>query len=543
MERKSFKNNGKYLHIPMHDALPKEFNYIRIYDGDELVKEFHMGIAMPESGRNCDFYSALYIGGFKSDTVTLECDEDVPSGLFDGIIAGDEPEKEPELYPNLYNEPFRQKFHFSPRRGWLNDPNGLFYKDGVFNMYYQHNPLSSRHGGVNVSWGHATTEDGVHFKEHHVAITPRNSRCHIASGSAVVDADNIAKKGNGAVLAAYTALQSLQFNDRPPVTQADGQILMYSTDNGMNFEYFENYPIIPVPDNEYWRDPKILIVDGKLCLIVYEQHDGKNVASFYTSDDGQKWECVSRSDNLYECPDLFEIKVTDSDEKLWVLYGGNGRYSVGKFENFVFTAIEDGCYLDYGETVYAGQTFNNHPSEDKRYHIAWSQENGEYCSGITVGYSYIFGKPFAQAMSLMCELTLHKTHAGYRLFRKPHENIKKLRNQTENTQILNAMHLDSPAEYEFTMPIDKDFELYVGGCGFRYDCKTRKISSTGEREYVLTSDEIKIRMFVDTRSVEMFISDEISLTFFVAEENRTTEFKGISYIESVKHTLSSIWEK
>jgi fructan beta-fructosidase len=235
MCEKTFRNDKRFLHIPICDEHPRNYQYIKIYDGARIAGEFHIGIAYGD--KPTDFFVALNLGNYGSPSVTLVCESDI-AGIFDGIVGGGNPEEEKELYPNLYSEPTRQQIHFSPKRGWLNDPNGLFIKDGKFHLYFQHNPFGSRHGGVNVSWGHATSDDGVHFTEYPDAIMPHSSRCLVASGSAIVDKNNSFGKGEGAVIAAYTALQARQYG-RTPVTQNEGQMLLYSIDDGKTFTPLE----------------------------------------------------------------------------------------------------------------------------------------------------------------------------------------------------------------------------------------------------------------------------------------------------------------
>ena len=194
-------------------------------------------------------------------------------------------ENEPDLYPDLYHEPTRQQIHFSPRRGWMNDPNGLLCTSEGYNIHFQHNPFGPQHGCANVSWGRAVSGDGVHFKEYPDAIMPYSTRCHVASGSAVLDRYNMSGFGADTIIAAYTALQSIQFQGRPPVHN-EGQHLLYSRDGGKTYQYFPWSPIIPVPEGEEWRDPKIVQVDEKtLCILVYETFEGKDCVSFYISHD------------------------------------------------------------------------------------------------------------------------------------------------------------------------------------------------------------------------------------------------------------------
>ena len=542
MAKRIFSNDKKYIHIPVHDEHPNNHRYIRIYDGDTLAHEFHIGVA--HSGKTRDFYVPLYLGNYQNEAITLVCDDEVPEDFFDGFQTGDAPQKETGLYPDLYREPTRQQIHFSPARGWMNDPNGLFFKDGKFNAYFQHNPFASRHGGVNVSWGHAVSEDGVHFTEYPDAIMPYNSKCSVASGSAFVDVNNLLGKGKGTVIAAYTALQALQYRGRPRVTQNEGQMLLYSLDDGMTFKRFENNPFLSVPDGEYWRDPKILEVNGSLVAIVYEPVGDERSTSVYASKDGKAWSLVSKGEKFHECPDFFEMEVFDGNEKLYVMYGGHGQYSVGRFENFKFIPVEQGGFLDYGdvESVYAGQTFSNYPDPKVRYHTAWLKENGMCCF---IADGYVFdGSGFHSSLSLLCKLTLRKTDKGYRIFKEPHENLKILRRTPQTIVLVGTCFLQTPAEYCFTLEGDKPVNFTVGKEGFTYTPATRKIVATSGKSYELCLDGApSFRLFADTRSLEFFINGEISLTYFATPDTQPLVISDGVKVQAVKYPLDSIWKK
>lgn len=370
---------------------------------------------------------------------------------------------------------------------------------------------------------------------------PYSSRCLVASGSCVVDEENISGKGKGTILAAYTALQSAQYKNRPGVSQNEGQMILYSLDEGMNFKYFENNPAVSVPDTMQWRDPKIFIIDKKVCMVVYETFEGSDCASFYTSDNCRDWEFVSRSMDLYECPDLFPLTISDTGETLWVLYGAEGKYRIGTFKNFEFKTIESGLYIDYGTTVYAGQTFNNYPDDTFRYHLAWMRDKGEWCMN-TDPASYT-GRSFNQSMSLMCKLSLHKTKYGYRLFRNVSEDIKMLRTDKSETQIVSGDTLSVPAEYIFKLNTDNEVTFRINEQGFTYNPKTRSIVTTGNKEYTLCTDEVpEFRMFSDRRSIEFFVSGEISMSFCAEPETDIFTMEGVDKIDTIKYNLESIWK-
>ena len=508
------------LHFPIADT--EALFYVRIIaslDGEvtEEIGEFRIGL----TGGRADFYCPFDVKRYHANEITFIAEEDnAPADLFDGILAGGSPDKHPELYPDPYREKYRQQLHFSPFRGWMNDPNGLVYRDGRFHMCFQHNPFGQNHGGVNVSWGMAVSEDGVHFREYPDAIMPHTPRTHIASGSAIVDAHNVSGFGAGTVLAVYTALASASFSGRP-ANITEGQILNYSLDGGYSFHPFPDQPIIPVPVGEYWRDPKIFETDaGVLCIAVYETWEGKNCVSFYRSTDCRNWEFVSRTMDLYECPDLFRLNVRETGEKLWILYGANGMYRIGRFENFAFTQTVESMYIDYGDVVYAGQTWNCTPGEDERYYTAWIRD-GQFAWDYDP--NAVNGVGFAQSMAAASVFTLHRTSKGYRLFRAPVEALKTLRKEATKKTVCSPAAVCGPTEFEFFFDTDRDLSVNVNGQGFSYDAGSRELRFTSGKSCILTTTEknASVRVLLDTRSAEFYIAGEVTATYAVYEEKKT----------------------
>lgn len=540
MSERSFCTEYDYLHIPVKGGNPEDAYYIDVFADGEWKNEFL--IAVQPLGEPFDFYVALDMKRYNCKTVTLICrEENAPENLFESIIPGGKIKDEVTLYPDLYKEEIRQQIHFSPARGWMNDPNGLFYKDGIFHTYFQHNPFGNHNDCTNVSWGHAISRDGVHFEEINDAIMPRNSRLSVASGSAIIDTYNMSGFGNDTILAAYTDLFSIQYHGRPPVTSGGAQNLMYSTDGGMTFSYFENNPIIPVPDNEKWRDPKILQIDeNTLCIAVFEIYDGKYFVSFYKSSDCRNWEFCSREADLCECPDLFKITVCETGEEKWVLYGGDGIYKIGNFEDFRFITDGGSGRVDYGDCVYAGQTFNNFDDAGKRLHLAWMRDydHAWYYSEDDVNKR--FG--FSQSMSFMTELLLHKTKNGYTLFRKPVEAVKELRKEKETIRLSEEVSLPVPSEVVLKFNADDNAEVKVCGAGFLYNGKMRKFTISSGYEYELCSaeKEVTVRIFTDTRTVEFFVEDEMSMSFFVKDREKFLCVKSQTETANL-YRLESIW--
>ncbi len=530
MKEKIFnlENNGDVLHLPV--SLEGEKYYVKVYEDDVCVTELHIALS-----KDFDAYFPFYTYTETAKTIKLTVErEDFDELAFDKVVVGGNPLEREDLYPNLYKEEYRQKVHFSPLRGWMNDPNGLVYKNGEFHFFFQHNPFGRRHGGVNVSWGRAISKDGVHFKEYPDAIRPTNYKNSIASGSAILDENNVLGYGKDTIICAFTDFYTEVFEGREK-GDTKGQYIGYSTDNGKTFTRLTKDPVILSAPNEHWRDPKILTLDdGTFVIAVHELFEKKNCVSFYASKNLIDWEFKSRTMDLYECPDFFRLKVQNTNEKKWVLYGGNGAYRVGDFIDYKFVPENQEIFyvdmaLDY---PYAGQTFNSYPSEDFRYYVAWARESEP---------DLIIKPAFSQSATLITKLTLRKTQKGYAIFREPIESFSSLRVGKGKKFSATDYKLNIPSDTLVYLDADKDYTLTVNGHGFKYNPKTKRVNFSGGKHTDLTKDcdKIPVRIIVDARSVEYFFNGEATASYIFGGEKFFTcskKVKGITY------KLKSIWE-
>ena len=259
---------------------------------------------------------------------------------------------------------YRPVFHHTPVYGWMNDANGLFYKDGVYNLYFQYNPYGSKWG--NMHWGHAVSKDMIHWKQVQPAIA-RDTMGHIFSGSSVVDVNNTAGYGKGAVVAFYTS-----------ASQENGQIqcMAYSMDNGMTFTKYEDNPILtPFDGLANFRDPKVFWYAPKKAWYMIVSADKE--MRFYKSHNLKDWTYISAfgkgygaQPNQFECPDFFPLKLKGKEKWVMIvnvnpgcLFGGSAtEYFVGDFDGKTFKcddAPEVAKFLDYGKDHYAMVTFSN----------------------------------------------------------------------------------------------------------------------------------------------------------------------------------------
>lgn len=282
---------------------------------------------------------------------------------------------------------YRPLFHHTPAYGWMNDPNGMFYKDGEWHLYFQCNPYGSK--WQNMSWGHSVSKDLIHWRYEPVAIRP-NGLGSIFSGSSVIDHDNTCGFGNDAVIALYTSASTSQM-----------QSLAYSNDGGSTFKTYKANPIITLETEA--RDPNMFWNDATKEWNLVLAHALEHEILLFTSPNLKDWTLTSRfgknigcQDGVWECPDLFELPVQGTDLKKWVLivninpggpFGGSAtQYFIGDFDGKTFTADTDSegviptKWLDFGKDHYATVSWSNAP-DGRRVVIGW-MSNWQYAAEV-----------------------------------------------------------------------------------------------------------------------------------------------------------------
>ncbi len=313
-----------------------------------------------------------------------------------------------------YDQPLRPQFHFSSRRNWHNDPNGLVYLDGEYHLYFQHNPLGVQWG--NMSWGHAVSPDLVHWTQLPHAILPYDGGT-IYSGTAAVDRRDtlgVAVDGAPVLLAAYTFA-------REPF----GQALAWSTDRGRSFTLVdEGRPVVPNQGYDPGeRDPKLLwhAPSQRWVMVLWGQRGEPGRVLFLQSQDLRRWEVVGRFDRdwVFECMDLVELPdPREPGRTRWLIYDASFDYEVGDFDGRSFTS--DGVVRqgDLGPNYYAAQTWSDAP-DGRRTILGWMYGPGApFVEG---------GMPFNQQMSFPADLALEEApDGGLRLLRWPVAEIEGL---------------------------------------------------------------------------------------------------------------------
>lgn len=352
-------------------------------------------------------------------------------------IAANEISAEEQLY--------RPNFHFTPKANWMNDPNGMFYLNGTYHLYYQYYPDGNVWGPMH--WGHATSTNMIAWEEQPIAIYPDDLGL-IFSGSAVVDVNNTSgfgKDGIVPIVAMYTYhnMKGEQAGELDFQTQA----IAYSLDEGMTWVKYDKNPVIPNSGIKDFRDPKV-IWDADHSKWIMTLAAGDKVL-FYSSLNLRDWILESsfgaafgQHDGMWECPDLFPIKVSGQDETKWVLLvsinpaapnGGSGtQYFVGDFDGQKFTLDTDfkqqlqqdsAVWLDYGRDNYAGVTWSNIPKKDgRKLFIGW-MSNWEYARDVPT-------ETWRSAMTIPRELKLKKNEKEFVLSSAPVTELSKYVSKT-----------------------------------------------------------------------------------------------------------------
>lgn len=376
----SENQSKKYLLLPVQESA--EVSNIKVIGGSRQLKTLNVRLA----NNHIDYYVPLCLQEF-DDEKGLMLDVHV-NGTYrtDGGISTFSCWKNmsfSDTFDMKNREQYRPVYHHTPAYGWMNDPNGMFYKDGVWNLYFQHNPYGSQ--WENMTWGHSTSTDLVHWKFQGDPVQP-DALGTVFSGSAVVDKENTSGFGKGAVIALYTS-----------AGESQTQSMVYSTDNGKTFTKYEGNPVITsnVPD---FRDPHMFWnedIKKWNMILAAGQH-----MEIYSSDNLKDWKLESSFGETYgnhggvwECPDLMKMKVRGTNKEKWMLicninpggpFGGSAtQYFIGDFDGHKFTCEskpEVTKWMDYGKDHYATVTFDNAP-DGRRVAIAW-MSNWQYANQV-----------------------------------------------------------------------------------------------------------------------------------------------------------------
>lgn len=519
----TIKDAKKYLLLPVQDNAPEGKIYV-VVNNQREGSVINIRLAREK----VDYYVPLDLSAYEGKNLSIDV-QGVPeaSVCWKRIRLSD-------TFDTANREKFRPVYHHTPVYGWMNDPNGMFYKDGVYHLYFQHNPYGSTWG--NLSWGHSTSTDLVNWKFEGDAITP-DAWGMIFSGSSVVDYENTAGFGEGAVVAFYTSAKPSPWGD------VQTQSMAYSLDNGETFIKYEGNPIV-ISDKRDFRDPKVFwYAPGKHWVMILA---GGQEMDIYTSKNLKVWKYESSfgakqgaHGGVWECPDLVELPVEGTDEKKWVLicninpggpFGGNAaQYFVGTFNGrkFVNEAPTQTKWMDWGKDHYATVTFSGAP-DGRCIALGW-MSNWQYQNVLPT-------MQFRGSNTIARDLTLYRQDGELLLRCAPSPEIEQARKErvdiksfkTKDSYEIPSLLDDNGGAYEIDMTIKNAgasrimFALSNSKgekVNMYYDVMRKQFvmdrSESGKVDFsadfpavtvapVADTDNITLRLFVDRSSIEAF---------------------------------------
>jgi fructan beta-fructosidase len=397
---------------------------VGIYDGERLVQNFTVTLPLEDQ----PYWLAPYPleqFGLQGKTIRLAPIDRkrLPAEYreaFDRIRIGTERDA---YSPDDYQQPYRDQFHATTRRGWNNDPNGMVHHEGKYHLYYQHNPFGIAWG--NMHWGHFESTDLVHWVERPIALFQHTVNDMAFSGGGFVDFNNSAGLGKNTLFVAFTST-------------GRGECLAYSTDGGLTFTELDENPVV----KHAGRDPKIIWYEPeqKWVMVVYSEsptseteriapaegmgHANRHFA-FYESNDLRKWTRTGAftdpdREAVFECPEMFELPIEGREgETRWILLGAQNRYFVGTFDGRAFHK-ESGPHGSTHGDFYAAQTFSDVP-DGRRIQIGWVR-TGTYLKRFPA-------QIVSQSFTLPHELALRDTPDGLRLSFTPVKELEALRGE------------------------------------------------------------------------------------------------------------------
>lgn len=517
----------KFLLLPVQENAPE--GKVNIIVNNEFQLEQNINIRLARE--KVDYYVPLDLSAYQGKSVSVDVTGMPASSLCWKEI------KLSDTFDSSNRETYRPVYHHTPVYGWMNDPNGMFYKDGVYHLYFQYNPYGSM--WANMTWGHSTSTDLTHWTYEGTAIVP-DAWGAIFSGSCVVDKDNTAGFGKGAVVAFYTSAKSTPWGD------VQSQSMAYSLDNGKTFIKYEHNPILTSTERDF-RDPKVFwYAPGKHWVMMLAVGQEMQI---YSSGNLKEWKKESSfgamqgaHGGVWECPDLVEVAVEGSKEKKWVLicnlnpggpFGGSAaQYFVGSFDGkkFVNESPTQTKWLDWGKDNYATVTWSNAPA-GRCIALGW-MSNWQYANNVPT-------TQYRSANTLARDLTLYRAGGELYLKSKPSPEIKKARAEEKKISTFEvkgnyevaSLLADNKGAYEIEMTIENkgtskiDFSLMNEKgekVAMYYDVVRKQFvmdrSASGivgfSRDFpavtvapVRNTDQIHLRLFIDHSSVEAFGED------------------------------------
>ena len=397
-----------------------------------------------------------------------------------------------------YDQPYRPQVHFSPRKNWTNDPNGLVYFQGEYHLFFQYNPFGDQWG--HMSWGHAVSPDLLHWSELPVAI-PEEHGIMIFTGSIVVDEQNssgFCGAGKNCLVAIYTG------DSNPSQGHRETQNLAYSLDRGRTWTKYRDNPVLDLKMADF-RDPSVFWDSTSQRWVMAVSLPKERKIQLYSSANLKQWTLLSNFgpagnvDGDWECPDLLRIPADSGNDSIWALkvglnpgalQGGSGeQYFLGSFDGRNFKASADAGshgWTNYGKDDYCAISFNGLPKGKAPILLGW-MNNWQYAAKLPTS-------PWRGQMSLPRRLSFIRDKSGIALKQEP--AVAPLRGKS--VSLPGASPLTVPVEFE--VQFGQTAETVFGV----------RLYSDGEHWTEIGFDVDKEKFYIDRSRAGLAISPEFS---------------------------------
>ena len=519
------KKGNRYLLLPVEEKA--DIAHIRLLTDNQVTQTLNARLAVDK----VDYYVPVELRGTQLMDITFRGDRRTKGALSELTCWRDM--KYSNTMDTENREHFRPLYHHTPAYGWMNDPNGLFYKDGVWHLYYQYNPYGSQ--WENMTWGHSISRDLIHWEAQPLAIEA-DGLGSIFSGSCVVDHDNTAGFGPGAIIAYYTS-----------AGEAQTQSMAYSTDNGRTFKKYEGNPVLTASAPDF-RDPHLFWhkeTQRWIMLLAVGQE-----MQIFSSSNLKQWTFESRfgaeygcHGGVWECPDLMRMPVRGTGQQKWMLicninpgglFGGSAtQYFIGDFDGHKFTCEsrpDVTKWMDYGKDHYATVTFDNAP-DNRRVAVVW-MSNWQYANEVPT-------KQFRSANAIPRDLSLFSDGRETYCAVTPSKEMLALRGKvvkqpTEACELV--VDLKGTADITLTNGKGEQVLMHYDAQQQTFSMDRTKSGDTSFNEHfpatttAPTHGHLKqLRIFIDRSSIEVFDADgKMAMTnlVFPSEPYNAVKLKG-----------------
>lgn len=507
---------SKYILLPIEEKAPEAA--MKVICNNMQQRTLYIRLALTK----VDYYVPFELSEYQGKNLVLQTHLNIDRSNGRGAKSEIcwENIKLSDTFDTANKEKFRPEFHHTPVYAWMNDPNGMFYLNGEWHLYYQYGPYGSMWN--NMTWGHSVTRDLIHWEHRPSAIFP-DAHGSIFSGSCVVDHENTAGFGKDAVIALYTSAGDVQ-----------SQSLAYSLDGGNTFTKYDGNPILTsdIPD---FRDPNMFwnedIKAWNLILACGQEmrlYSSPNLIDW--TEESRFGQGLGNHEGVWECPDLMKLPVEGTNESKWVLIcninpggpaGGSAtQYFVGDFDGHKFTVDNTSRYLngnalwqDYGMDHYATVSFSNAP-EGRHTMIAW-MSNWLYANDVPT-------MQFRSANSITREPYLYKV--GNELFMGSRPSP-----EYDNSSLDKVLKVKGNTTVTLSNDEGEEFIITYDQKAMTLTCDRSKSGITNFNQHFASKPVVapvhkkltQLRVFVDNSSVEVFGNNgEVCLTNLVFPKSK-----------------------